>query len=525
MRLLIKGFGLLLAPIAWRFDRALQNPQVVQAKVQQQLVDRLIQSEYGQSLDVKSYADWDQLPIVTYDDLPSFDQLTSEPILFYERTSGSRGAVKRIPYTKSLRRSFSQMFCVWAYDLIQHVPFTTGKGYFCVSPKLGVISEFIVDRVNYDPPKSPFLRGTLNPFPVPPFLRGARGDRDCRNKRQSNALQTDADYLDRWLTWLLSPFLVTLPNAQTLQDPEEFKYKLSLRLLQEEKLEIISIWNPSFLKVILDYISANRSTLQSQLPTNRSQLLNQPEILWQQVWPHLKLISCWDAAGAVDQANSLRSLFPHVLIQGKGLLATEAPLTIPLFAAPGCVPVLDEVFFEFEDGAEKIWRLHELQVGLEYQLIISQKGGLYRYRMGDRVRVTHYYHQTPCLEFLGRSGGVSDMVGEKLNPDFVRDVLQELQLAGGFKTLVPVRDPAHYVLLLDGELDAAELDKQLCRSYHYAQARSLGQLQAAQVISRSDMAEIWVKMRMQNGARWGDVKDEILVSQPIVLDLDRLLGN
>jgi GH3 auxin-responsive promoter len=297
--------------------------------------------------------------------------------------------------------------------------------------------------------------------------------------------------------------------------------------LQEETLEIISIWNPSFLKVILDYISANRSRLQSQLPTDRAKLLNQTEIPWQQVWPHLKLISCWDAAGAVDQANSLRSLFPHVLIQGKGLLATEAPLTIPLFAAPGCVPVLDEVFFEFEDGAGKIWLLHELPIGSEYQLIISQKGGLCRYRMGDRVRVTHYYHQTPCLEFLGRSGGISDMVGEKLNPDFVRDLLQELKLASGFKTLVPIKDSAHYILLLDCESDvliAAELEQQLCRSYHYAQARSLGQLQAAQVVARSDMAAVWAKIRMQNGARWGDVKDEVLASQPMLLnDLSRAL--
>jgi hypothetical protein len=58
MRLLIKGFGLLLAPIARRFDRALQNPQVAQAQVQQQLVDRLSQSEYGRTLGVKSCADW-----------------------------------------------------------------------------------------------------------------------------------------------------------------------------------------------------------------------------------------------------------------------------------------------------------------------------------------------------------------------------------------------------------------------------------------------------------------------------------
>jgi hypothetical protein len=112
-------------------------------------------------------------------------------------------------------------------------------------------------------------------------------------------------------------------------------------------------------------------------------------------------------------------------------------------------------------------------------------------------------------------------VGEKLNPDFVRDILRELRLGSGFKTLVPIGDPAHYILLLDCESDvsiAAELDQRLCRSHHYAQARSLGQLEAAQVMARSDMAEIWAKIRMQNGARWGDVKDEILVSHPMMLD-------
>ena len=42
------------------------------------------------------------------------------------------------------------------------------------------------------------------------------------------------------------------------------------------------------------------------------------------------------------------------MVQGKGLLVTEAPMTIPLISAQGCVPVLDEVFFEFEDESGKL---------------------------------------------------------------------------------------------------------------------------------------------------------------------------
>jgi hypothetical protein len=491
MQLMIQAFRLLLSSIVCPFHQALEQPQITQAKVQQEIFERFRQSNYGKYWGIQAIADWQKIPIVTYDDLrPWIDpagqtaKLTPEPILFYERTSGSRGAAKWIPYTKSLRRSFSQMFCVWAADLLTHGPkFATGKVYFCVSPR----------------------------------LKGA----------DEGGIQDDSDYLDSWLSKLLSPFLVTVPNARSLYEPDEFKWQLCLRLLQEEKLEIISIWSPSFLKVMLDFIIDRRLDLQTELQEeispDRLALLSSPAIDWQKLWPHLKLISCWDSGNAAGQAAYLRSLFPHVLIQGKGLLATEAPMTIPLIVAKGHVPVLDEVFFEFETPAGEILWLHELAIDQEYQVIISQRGGLYRYRMGDRVKVTHYYKQTPCLEFFGREVGISDLVGEKLNQDFVQDVLQELELGAAFcQTLVPVSEPPHYVLLLDqatiaSELIVDKLDRLLCRSPQYQHARSLGQLQPAEVLVDATMVEKITQLRMRSGARWGDVKQEILFTQPVEL--------
>jgi hypothetical protein len=489
MRWIIKGLSGVLWLVARSFHQALQNPQIAQTHVQQEIFNRFKQSDYGKQLGIQSIDDWQQIPIVTYDDLrPWIDRdaqtakLTPEPILFHERTSGSRGAAKWIPHTKSLRRSFSQMFCVWVHDLLTHGPrFTTGKVYFCVSPR----------------------------------LKGA----------DEGGIQDDSDYLEGWLSKLLSPFLVTLPNARSLYEPDEFKWQLCLRLLQEEKLEIISVWSPSFLKVMLDFIVDRRFDLQTavqgQISPVRSAILSSPEINWQKLWPQLKLISCWDGGNAAEQANYLRSQFPQVLIQGKGLLATEAPMTVPLIAAQGFVPVLDEVFFEFETSAGAMLRLHELAIGDEYQIIISQKGGLYRYRMGDRVKVTHFYQQTPCLEFLGREVGISDLVGEKLNQDFVRDVLQQLDLRGAFcQTLIPLSNPAHYVLILDQASVAPEslgkaLDRRLCQSPQYQYARSLRQLQPAKVIIDPNAIEKLTHLRMRSGARWGDVKPDALLTTPI----------
>lgn len=493
-RLIIQLFGWLLSRLTRQFYQALADPQQAQRRVQQEICDLITRSPYGQTWGIQSIQDWDKLPIVAYDDLqdwilPTLHQrhngLTPEPILFYEKTSGSRGAAKFIPYTKALRQSFSHMFCIWAQDLICNGPqFRTGKIYFCVSPQLG-----------------------KQPPPV--------------------GLSDDSEYLDRWLRWILSPFLVSPPGINQIQDAETFKHQLCRTLLAEERLEIISIWSPSFLKVHLDWMQAHRHVLVEELcdrtSPQRLELLKQTPIPWTELWPELKLISCWDSANSADSANWLRQQFPGVLVQGKGLLATEAPMTIPLIQAQGFVPVLDQVFFEFEDETGTIYQLHELEIGQIYTVILSQKGGLYRYRIGDRVRVTHYFHKTPCLEFLGRSGAISDLVGEKLTEDFVREVLATLPMqTATFKTLMPVvpasaGDAAtpFYQLLVDQAEDtedaiATALDRALCQSPHYHQARLLGQLDRAQVIISATAADQFVQKQVAPGKTWGDIKYPIL---------------
>ncbi|MGP1383295.1 MAG: GH3 family domain-containing protein [Thainema sp.] len=595
-RLIIQLFGWLLSRLTRPFYQALDDPQQAQRRVQQEICDRIIHSPYGQTWGIQSIHDWDKLPIVDYDDLhdwilPTLNQrhngLTPEPILFYEKTSGSRGAAKLIPYTQALRQSFSHMFCVWAQDLICNGPrFRTGKIYFCVSPQLGKTDEVALtlnssppelplihilnnsSKSRTDPPKSPLTRGNCEP--VPPLLRGARGDHNVETKskkfvcKQSTSrgtlsrflqksseaiarlpfsrrekglgdegqppqmgLSDDSEYLDQWLRWILSPFLVSPQGINRIQDAKTFKHQLCRTLLAEERLEIISIWSPSFLKVHLDWMQAHRDVLVKELcdrtSPQRLKLLNQTPIPWTKVWPELKLISCWDSASSADSANWLRQQFTGVLVQGKGLLATEAPMTIPLIQAQGFVPVLDQIFFEFEHETDAIYQLHELEVGQMYTIIISQKGGLYRYRIGDRVRVTHYFHKTPCLEFLGRSGAISDLVGEKLTEDFVREVLATLPMqTATFKTLTPVVPAVEgeaatpfYQLLVDQAKDtepaiAAALDRALCQSPHYHHARLLGQLAPAQVIISATAADQFVQKQITSGKTWGDIKYPIL---------------
>src|SRR6266849_5958978 len=302
-------------------------------------------------------------------------------------------------------------------------------------------------------------------------------------------LRTDDDlqFLRRPMSALVRRFLITDLSAQP---------------------EGISIWNPSTLLLVLDEIDRPLESV--------------------------KLISCWASANARRGADALRAKFPNATLQPKGLLATEAPVTIPLFEASGFVPLLNEVFIELEGDDSRVARLHEAEVGREYALIVSQKGGLLRYRLGDRVRVTHRFRATPCLAFLGRADDVSDLVGEKLSESFVRRVISMIAPEARYGVALPrsgVGPPTpaacgagapprsaapHYTIVVDRaaapqELLSRRVEIALTESHRYREARLLGQLAAARVVVVPDVEARVLDYFVHRGMKAGDVKPVALI--------------
>ena len=53
-----------------------------------------------------------------------------------------------------------------------------------------------------------------------------------------------------------------------------------------------------------------------------------------------------------------------------------------------------------------------LEVGQHYEVVLSNRGGLYRYRLRDVIRVEGWYERAPVLSFAWRQGTVLDLVGE-----------------------------------------------------------------------------------------------------------------
>ena len=182
---------------------------------------------------------------------------------------------------------------------------------------------------------------------------------------------------------------------------------------------------------------------------------------------------------------------------------------------------MDEVYLEFEDESGVLHELAEVEQGSTYEIIVSQKGGLCRYKMGDRVRVVGMHRRTPTIEFVGRGNRFSDLVGEKLNEAFVREVIDGLNLQETrFRSLMPVREPDdHYVLLLDhcqarvGDVREA-LERGLVKAYHYRHARALGQLASVEVVVDHGVEDKVAQYHMRSGKRWGDIKQSYLICTP-----------
>jgi hypothetical protein len=313
--------------------------------------------------------------------------------------------------------------------------------------------------------------------------------------------------------------LAVPPSVVMAGDLDAFRRATLVHLLRARELRLISVWHPSFLSLLLDEMTARWAELVDLVAeddgTRAAELRRlTPEHL-SGIWPRLALISCWGDGPAQAAAASLSARAPAVTVQRKGLIATEGVVTIP-FGDMRPVAIRSH-FFEFLDPRERPRLVHELEAGVEYTVVMTTGGGLYRYHLADRVTVDGWVERTPSLRFIGKDDRTSDRFGEKLSDAFVATTLDRLFAPAPrprFAMLAPelTETGLAYTLFVsasapaDGSL-ARELECELRRNPHYAWCVDIGQLKPARVVvvgANADRA--YVDTCVARGQRLGDVK-------------------
>jgi hypothetical protein len=498
------------APGWLSFRRALRDPRRAQEERLRVILARNADSAFGREhgfRDVLSLAEFQRrVPLQDWGDVrPWVDRiakgeaavLTREPVRMLEGTGGSTAA-KRIPYTASLQAEFRAAIAPWIFDLHLHRPrLLRGRAYWSITPVV--------------PAQAPEAVPT--------------------------GFEDDAAYLGARWQRLVDATLAVPSAVRHVTDLDAFRYVTLLFLLHARDLALVSVWHPSFLTLLLDALEPHfdalvrdlhdgtltppapiegrlRAALLSRLrasPLRSRVVANAGPQALVRIWPRLALVSCWADGHAAELLPALQARLPGVEIQPKGLLATEGCVTIP-FA--GALPLAIRAHvFEFLEG--KTARLsHELEVGHRYSVVLTTGGGLYRYRLHDRVEVTGRLEQTPTLRFLGKEDQMTDLVGEKLDEGFVARCLEGALRGGGagFAILAPDRTatPAGYTLYLDHPPPATlafRLEAALKEHGDYRYARSLGQLRAVRVFQiEGGGGATYLEACRRSGQRLGDVK-------------------
>jgi hypothetical protein len=448
----------------FRYRQARRDPRRAQETILSRFLRHNSQTAYGVRFGykkIRSVAEYqDAVPIVTYDDLEPWIErirqgepnvLTAEPVLMMEKTSGSSGAAKYIPYTASLRREFQNAIGAWMFDLFTRRPgLLGGAHYWSISP-CARAKEF-----------------TPGGLPI--------------------GFDEDTEYLGTFERLVLRWIMAVPPAVCRIAAMDENRRVTLQYLMKCPELRFISVWNPSFLTILMSCLPARTRP--------------------RDCWPRLKLISCWTHASSGRFLPELREWFPGVEIQGKGLLATEGIVTFPEVGRPAPSLALTSHFLEFvgDDGRARL--ADELEVGAQYQVIITTGGGLARYALGDSALVV----APGALEFIGRSNQVSDLCGEKLNEVFVAQVLAEASAQGrwgGFAMLAPEwGQPPRYLLFaeMDVEAFAVEVERRLRKGVHYDYCRRLGQLGPIEGVRVFRAGERYVRACEALGQKPGNIK-------------------
>lgn len=174
-----------------------------------------------------------KIPIVNYEDIKEFVEreksgesnvLLSDKIKLFELTSGSTSDVKYIPYTKKFLKSYMNGVFSWIYNLYQNNKrLFLGSSYWSVSPILK---------------REAVTNGGIRV-----------------------GIEDDTSYFDKISAFFLNKLFTVPKEIKNTQNMEDFLLITAVFLLLSENLAMISVWSPSFLMILLDFIEKNHKVI------------------------------------------------------------------------------------------------------------------------------------------------------------------------------------------------------------------------------------------------------------------------
>ncbi len=475
-----------------RFHRSLDEPRAAQEARLEDIIGDACGASFAREHGLRpgmSLEDWrGAVPVRDHESLrPWLDRveagerhvLTTSPVQQMVQTSGTSGAPKRLPVTAPWSESVAAAQRLWVLGLLRDdEQLAGGAAFSVVSPAVssqtagGLPVGSNTGRMFLAQPWWVRWRA-----PVPYAVYGIDDIETRQYAILRHALAADVR------SW-------TAANPSTI-----LLYGRRLRGWWEE--------------LCRDMRDGTLSRL-GQRGLARRRLEGEPRFPW-----NLRRVNCWTGGPAAFFVPRLgAALGADVPVREVGVTASEGFFATPVDDGDP-VAFLDGHLLEFvgDDGQPR-WAW-ELEVGRTYRLVVSTEAGLFRYDLGDLVRVTGFCGQAPRLVFVGRAGAELSAVGERVTEAHLLAAATEV---GGVEALSAslgwAEIPYIRVAYAGGDLDAARYDAALRRqNVEYDDRRASGRM-AMPAVVRVDGSAFgrWRDERVAAGAPEAQVKDPVSLS-------------
>ncbi len=155
------------------------------------------------------------------------------------------------------------------------------------------------------------------------------------------------------------------------------------------------------------------------------------------IWPNVGwMYGMGTGSLSFYQKKLRRYLGEDIPMHYLGYTATEAFMAIPLeFNSFEYVILPQNGFYEFrpidQEDYDNLLTIKDLEVGKEYEIILTNMSGFYRYRIQDVIKVTGYYNQSPKITFCYRLNQIANISGEKVSSMAFDEIVANMSETSG----------------------------------------------------------------------------------------------
>ena len=186
------------------------------------------------------------------------------------------------------------------------------------------------------------------------------------------------------------------------------------------------------------------------------------EPIMPKLWPKVSWVCSIGTGGFASYTEKFKKFAGEdvaidffVYAASEGMFAACMEMNDPRF-----MPLTDSCFFEFlpadaPEGCNDTLTLEELEEGKEYEVIITNQCGFYRYRIKDVIRVLGFHNKSPMITFAYRKNQLVNIAAEKTTEEHLNEAVKRFGKAAGCDFndyalyLDTDHDPSRYVLLLE----------------------------------------------------------------------------